>query len=283
MITGLLIAFSLLIEYIYDPISNMKDTRVLQLTIEKYKEYIKEYFNKQYLLYLLFPIIIYILISIIILLVDSILHPFFGFLINLIILIYCLRPGEFNRIIDEIKLIGDINESKQFNKKRTDYILASESKKPSNDIRSSVFYSSTRNIFNVLFWFLFLGPAGSLAYISLDFMINGKMRIDSLSKKKLKIFIGYIEYIPIHLTLLSFALVDDFQTCKKNWQKISNNKDLYLSNIELINSIGVNLINRESELDDNDIFYTNAQMIIFRALLAWFSIIILLIFGGFFI
>ena len=36
-------------------------------------------------------------------------------------------------------------------------------------------------------------------------------------------------------------------------------------------------------LNNDDFFYTNAQMIIFRALLAWLSIIMLLIFGGFFI
>ena len=39
----------------------------------------------------------------------------------------------------------------------------------------------------------------------------------------------------------------------------------------------------DNDLNNDDFFYTNAQMIIFRALLAWLSIIMLLIFGGFFI
>ena len=51
MTTALLIIFSLLIEYIYDPISNMKDTHVMQSLIEKYKEYFKEYFNNKYVLF----------------------------------------------------------------------------------------------------------------------------------------------------------------------------------------------------------------------------------------
>ena len=136
---------------------------------------------------------------------------------------------------------------------------------------------------NTLFWFLILGPAGSLAYMSVDFMVNGSMKIDSQSKKKLKQVVGIIEFIPIHLTLLSFALVDDFETCKKNWQSISKKKDLYLSNIDLINTAGMSLVIHDNELNDDDLFFTNAQMIIFRALLAWLSIIILLIFGGFFI
>ena len=144
-------------------------------------------------------------------------------------------------------------------------------------------YLFSSNCFNVLFWFLILGPAGALAYVSIDFMINGSMKIDSQSKKKLKQVIGIIEFIPIHLTLLSFALVDDFETCKKNWQSISKKKDLYLSNIDLINTVGLNLIIRDNKINDDDFFYTNSQMIIFRALLAWLSIIMLLIFGGFFI
>ena len=283
MTTAFLIIFSLLIEYIYDPISNMKDTHVMQSLIEKYKEYFKEYFNNKYVLYLFFAVLIFVLINIILLLVDLILHPFFSFLINLIILVYCLRPGEFNRIIDEVKLLGDVEKSKNFEIKRTNYILAYNLSSSVNDNRSVIFYSSTRNIFNVLFWFLILGPAGALSYISIDFMVNGSMKIDTQSKKKLKQVIGIIEFIPIHLTLLSFALVDDFETCKKHWQSISKKKDLYLSNIDLITTIGLNLVIRNDDLNNNDFFYTNAQMIIFRALLAWLSIIVLLIFGGFFI
>ena len=283
MTTAFLIIFSLLIEYIYDPISNMKDTHVMQSLIEKYKEYFKEYFNNKYILYLFFAVLVFILINIILLLVDLILHPFFSFLINLIILVYCLRPGEFNRIINEVKLLDDVKKSKNFEIKRMNYILADNLYSSADDKRSIIFYSSTRNIFNVLFWFLILGPAGALAYISIDFMVNGSMKIDAQSKKKLKQVIGIIEFIPIHLTLLSFALVDDFETCKKHWQSISMKKDLYLSNIDLITTIGLNLVIRNDDLNDDEFFYTNAQIIIFRALLAWLSIIVLLIFGGFFI
>ena len=283
MTTAFLIIFSLLIEYIYDPISNMKDTHVMQSLIEKYKEYFKEYFNNKYVLYLFFAVLIFILINIILLLVDLILHPFFSFLINLIILVYCLRPGEFNRIINEVKLLDDVKKSKNFEIKRMNYILADNLYSSADDKRSIIFYSSTRNIFNVLFWFLILGPAGALAYISIDFMVNGSMKIDTQSKKKLKQVIGIIEFIPIHLTLLSFALVDDFETCKKHWQSISKKKDLYLSNIDLITTIGLNLVIRNDDLNNDEFFYTNAQIIIFRALLAWLSIIVLLIFGGFFI
>ena len=127
MITALLIFFSLLIEYVYDPVSKMKDTHVIQSSIERYKEYFKGYFNNKYILYITFVILVFLLINIITQLVSFVLHPFFSFLVNLIILIYCLRPGEFNRIIDEIKLLNDIEKSEQFEIKRTTFILATDS------------------------------------------------------------------------------------------------------------------------------------------------------------
>ena len=69
---------------------------------------------------------------------------------------------------------------------KTNYILADNLSRSGDDNRGIIFYSSTRNIFNVLFWFLILGPAGALAYMSIDFMINGSMKVDTQSKKKLK-------------------------------------------------------------------------------------------------
>ena len=279
MITASLIIFSLLIEYVYDPISNMKDTYAINFLIEKYKNYFKDFFYNKYFIYLLFPVLIYIFINIITLFVDFIFHSFFSFLINLIILIYCLKPGEFNRMIEEIKLGASENIS-QFSKERVNYIMMNNS---SEEILNSVFYASTRNIFSVLFWFLMLGSAGSLAYVSLDYMVNSKFKIDAQSKKKLRQLLGIIEFIPIHLTILSFALVDDFQTCKKNWQSLQSKNDIYSSNIEMMNTIGINLITNANKSESYEEKYSYVQMLIHRAFLAWLSIITLLILSGFFV
>ena len=56
MTTAFLIIFSLLIEYIYDPISNMKDTHVMQSLIENTKNILKTILiiNMLYIFSLLF-------------------------------------------------------------------------------------------------------------------------------------------------------------------------------------------------------------------------------------
>ena len=65
MITALLLIFALVIEHIYDPISNMKDTLVINSVYKKYTSIIKNYISEKHILNILFPIIlvIFILIS----------------------------------------------------------------------------------------------------------------------------------------------------------------------------------------------------------------------------
>ena len=103
MITALLIFFALVLEYIYDPISQMKDTKVINVTFERYKTFIKVYLDNKYYVYLLFPISIMIFYSLLTYILNNYLHGFFAFILDLIILVYCLKPSEFNRKVEEFK------------------------------------------------------------------------------------------------------------------------------------------------------------------------------------
>tara|TARA_Y100000741_G_scaffold262144_1_gene202775 strand:- start:293 stop:1168 length:876 start_codon:yes stop_codon:yes gene_type:complete len=291
MITALLIIFALIIEYIYDPISNMKDTIIIDMTFDKYKSFTKGYIETKHYLYISFPIIIMLFFSILTYLLDNYLHSFFSFIISLIILVYCLKPNEFFQKIDDLKFAINSNEEiEEIN--RFMYIMgASELKKNSldslaEDTVKNIFYNSVRNIFSVMFCFLILGPFGSLAYIILDYFIySGHIRIDQKSKKNIKLIVALIDYIPIRLCAFSFAVVADFEQCMKTWKNIKKGKDIYDSNINFINTIGessIVLSNKDKEdLLLNKIIFI--QSIISRAILAWLSLISLLIIGGFFI
>ena len=65
MITALLIFFALILEYFYDPVSNMKNTAVIDSTFEKFRNLVKNYIDSKYYIYLLFPISIIIIYSVI--------------------------------------------------------------------------------------------------------------------------------------------------------------------------------------------------------------------------
>jgi len=227
MITTLLIFFALILEYIYDPVSNMKNTAVIDAAFDRFRNLVKNYINSKYYIYLLFPISIIIIYSIIIYIIDNYLHEFFSFIINLIVLVYCLKPSEFNSKIEDLKILQDSKEGDQ----RFDYVLPSYNNK---DLVDNIFYNSTRSIFTVFFCFLILGPSGSLAFIILDNYIYSKeIKIDQKSKKGLRNIISIIEYIPIRLCSFAFAVVANFELCSRAWKSSKKGKSLYDSNITI--------------------------------------------------
>ena len=279
MITTLLIFFALVLEYIYDPVSNMKNTAVIDAAFGRFRNLVKNHINSKYYIYLLFPISIIIIYSIIIYILDNYLHEFFSFIVNLIVLVYCLKPSEFNSKIEDLKILQDSKEGDQ----RFDYVLPSYNNK---DLVDNIFYNSTRSIFTVFFCFLILGPSGSLAFIILDNYIYSKeIKIDQKSKKGLRNIISIIEYIPIRLFSFAFAVVANFELCSRAWKSSKKEKSLYDLNITLINTVGISSYeepknNIEGIREDKIIFI---QSIIYRTFLSWLSLTGFLIISGVFL
>ena len=256
----------------------MKNTAVIDTTFDRFRNFVKNYIDNKYYIYLLFPISIMIIYSIIIYITDNYLHELFSFIINLIVLVYCLKPSEFNSKLEELKILQDNKENDQ----RFDYILSSYNK----NLIDNIFYNSTRSIFTVFFCFLLLGPSGSLAFIILDNYIYSKeSKIDQKSKKGLKNIISIIEYIPIRLCSFAFAVVANFELCSRAWKSSKKEKSLYDSNITLINTVGISSYielenNSEGSQDDKIIFI---QSIIYRTFLSWLSLTGFLIISGVFL
>jgi membrane protein required for beta-lactamase induction len=278
MITALLIFFALILEYVYDPVSNMKNTAVINTTFERFRDLVKNYIDNKYYVYLLFPISVIVIYSVIIYVTDNYLHEFFSFIINLIVLVYCLKPSEFNSKIEDLKILKDSKGGDQ----RFDYFLSSNNK----DMIDNIFYNSTRSIFTVFFCFLVLGPSGSLAFIILDnYIYNKEMKIDQKSKKGLKNIISIVEYIPVRLCSFAFAVVANFELCSKAWKSSKKEKSLYDLNVTLINAVGISSYKEpendsEGDREEKIIFI---QSIIYRTFLSWLSLTGFLIISGVFV
>ena len=157
----------------------------------------------------------------------------------------------------------------------------------SESISKSLFFNSTRNIFNVLFWFLLLGPGGALGYKLLDnFVYTSIIRIDQKSRIYIKKTLGIIEFVPIRLSIYSFAVVGNFENALQALRTTITSTDTYQSNVELITNVGESA-SQSPHIEEDENFWNHKisyiQTLIARALLAWLSIILLLVFGGFFI
>lgn len=285
MVTAFLIFFALVLEYVYDPISNMKDTAILDSSFLKFKNYLKNYKLEKSYIYLSFPIVIFLIFNILDYLLYNLLHPLFSFLLSLAVLVYCLKTNEFNLKLEHLKFAIeskiDLDSSNRFK-----YILYADKNDQLDSIINNIFYNSIRNIFSVIFTFLLLGPAGSLSYIILDNFIYGEqLKVDQKSKKLLKFLVSIVEYIPIRICAFTFAVVANFEQCLKQWKTVKNNKDIYSENINITNSVGFASFEEIKDKNENvsleKIIYS--QSMIARSLLAWLSIVGFLIITGVFV
>ncbi len=276
MITASLLIFSLIIEYMYDPIVEKPSERLIKKAFVLFRNSLNTILDK-FVIYLIFPISVYVILTLVILFLGFLLHPIFSFLIDLFILFYCLKPNEFLLNMEKIKnekFIENCKEDKIFMR------MMSSKENDIDNLKRNLFYNSLRNIFSIIFYFLLLGPAGSLAYMIFDSYVNDlSFKVDAKSKHKLAIILGVLEYVPAHLTILSYAIVSDFEVCVRSFKATEYKSELYIYNQELVNNVGMNLVS-ESNPDNSILQYKN---IISRALLAWLSIVALLIFSGVFI
>ena len=182
MITAFLIFFALILEYIYDPVSNMKDTAVVDKFFMKFRDLTKDYKFEKIIIYLSFPIFIFVIVNMLDYALYNFLHPFFSFLLSLIILLYCLKPNEFSQKLDNLKFAIQ-SETDQEQSDRFRYILHANKNDEIDSIVNNIFYNSMRSIFSILFIFLLLGPAGCLGYIIIDNYIYSKqIKVDQKSK-----------------------------------------------------------------------------------------------------
>ena len=285
MVTAFLIFFALVLEFVYDPISNMKDTAVIDNSFLKFKNYLKNYKLEKSYIYLSFPIVIFLIFSVLDYLLNNLIHPLFSFLLGLAVLVYCLKPNEFNLKLEHLKFAIeskiDLDSSNRFK-----YILHAGKNDQLNSIIDNIFYNSIRNIFSVIFTFLLLGPAGALAYIIIDNSIYSEhMKVDQKSKKVLRLLLSIIEYMPVRVCAFTFAVVANFEQCLNQWKVIKNTKDMHNMNISLINSVGYasfeKIKDANANIDLEKIIY--AQSMISRSLLAWLSVIGFLVITGVFI
>ena len=290
METAFLIILVLLVEFIYDPLVTLRDEGFIKKSYNSFHLYIKEYIEKKFFIYVLFSLFCILSTIVINGFLAAYVHWTLAFLFNFLILFYCLRPNEFNEKIDDFKFI--IDKKMEIDDKILITILTKDinkNKLSKNDIHAitkNLFYGSTRNIFSVIFWFLLLGPGGALGYKILDyFSFTNDLRIDKKSRSDIKDILGLMEFLPIRLSSLAFAIVGNFESSLMVWKKYNlNTKNIYESNIDLINGIGNSSVQIEKDNDNEDIIekISYIQTLVARSLLTWLSIIMLLILGGFF-
>ena len=93
-------------------------------------------------------------------------------------------------------------------------------------VRSAFLYEGFERWFAVVFWFLLLGPAGAVAY-RLSYLSG---RLECLSDEERQValrFVHYLDWVPVRLLILSFALTGNFVTgFNQLWLKLTDNQPI---------------------------------------------------------
>jgi len=284
MTTILIIITVLLIEYFYDDIKKHRGNEIILKPYYLFQkkigaiDFIKKISN------LVFVLLILIL-GMIAMTTSFHISSFLYIIISIIMLAYSLRTNQYNKDIEELKI------KLEFKKDNIDKSLLfticpnlKQTKVKSNInnlVIKNIFFNSIRNTFSILFYFILLGAPAALAYKVLDYMIyNNGFKITAKGKQDLKIFMYYIDYIPVRLTSYTFSIVSNYDEVmnKLDNLKLSNNN--YLSNIEFINQTGEGIYN---ELEKESDQIVQIQNILARTLITWLGVISLLAITGIFI
>lgn len=120
------------------------------------------------------------------------------FLLSIIVLLYCLGPGDFYGQTDKL-----INEGV-------------ETAIPIEEI-TDIYWQAHEQIFAVLFWFAILGPVGAILYRLLSLLVQNKEGAYSSFADAAALLHGIAAWMPARIMGLGYALVGNFIKCFKLW------------------------------------------------------------------
>ena len=102
METVLLIFTVLLTEFVYEPIVILRNDQNIKKFYIIFNTFFKEFFEKKFLIYMSFVLFSVLAVIVIEAFLATFIHWSLSFIFSFIILIYCLRPNEFNEKISAV-------------------------------------------------------------------------------------------------------------------------------------------------------------------------------------
>jgi membrane protein required for beta-lactamase induction len=144
------------------------------------------------------------------------------FALSVTILLYCLGPNDLDSQVNQYVEAVDNDEDIELRTAAT--ALIQDEPPPSEPARSQavaegVLSQANQSLFSVLFWFILLGPIGSLAYRIItwlpvmkqangdpDFLLNSKQLVTIL------------DWIPARITAFCYAIAGSFEDALYGWR-----------------------------------------------------------------
>jgi AmpE protein len=154
---------------------------------------------------------------------------FFKFLFDLFILLYCLNARDLRRQLTEYFNAYSREDSQASYYHGFTFIKKSSAETPPEDsphlvraVTRAIFLDADQHIFAVIFWYIVLGPVGAVLYYLVNRIVFfAKQNQHELSsfKESAKRIQGVLDWIPVRITGLSYALAGHFSYAFAKWLK----------------------------------------------------------------
>lgn len=171
------------------------------------------------------------------------------YLISLLILLYCLGPEDFNARLKQYFSATEMgNNSAGLEKIRNIIGVGPEMLGSSyRFVTLAIFNKFNENIFAVLFWFVILGPLGAVLYRTIALINQHANKVaspDMTLAMAARTCQDILDWIPLRLLGLGYALVGNFQPTFKYW--LANVISEPAKNQQLIEQTGMLALNIDS-------------------------------------
>lgn len=222
-------------------------------------------------------------IVLIVALLDYMFHDAFGsvlsFLFSLLLLWYCLDARN-----PQLRLSAYFS-GKKAEKEVKEFIGSALPKTEAGVARkvsSTLFHNALSNIFSMLFWFILVGPVGVATYYLVNLIADNRVKQSKPLADKAKLVLGVLDWVPVRLLGLSFALMGSFGSVFVYWMKN------LLAGIDKAESLVVHyglLANGASPSDSKSATYkecVEASGLCFRAIIVWLVLLAAITIASFF-
>ncbi|MET0072300.1 MAG: regulatory signaling modulator protein AmpE [Candidatus Thiodiazotropha sp.] len=214
-------------------------------------------------------------------------------LFSIMVLLYCLGPNDLDSQVDQFVAAVDSEEEDEI---RTIASAIIRDEPPTSEparsqaVAEGVLLQANQNLFAVLFWFMLLGPLGSLAYriaTWLPYLEQSNQDADYyLNSRQL---VTILDWVPARITAFCYAVAGSFEDALYGWRSYHETRfsEFADSNSGILICTGggamrlTTLINDAHEgVQSYSFLAKSAMALVWRSLVVFLVIFTLLTFSG---
>lgn len=227
---------------------------------------------------LLIPLAVIITIQIFI---SGFLYDLPYFIFGILIIAYCLGPACLASDIDayiDARSLGDEDEALHYAGIITERAASTVPDQQTTDVTRAILYAANDRVFSVIFWFIWLGPAGVVLY-KLTSNICKEEEHNSEMAEWAVVLQSLMGWIPARMMAFGYALTGHFDGALSAYNSRPYESDISITSYDTLVSTGLGAL-RESNESDEISAITSARNLVMRSIMVWIAVLAVLTLGG---